>query len=173
MEGNIKYSLHWYTANKIKPNHQHLPVTQVYVWISTRDHKIVLVSTGPGRWQFPGGHPEAGESSLQTAQREVLEETGLDIARLGGSPSFFGYYVVEERQGKRIAKRYLQLRYLLSLNQASEKLNVFVNEKKDEERKVRGVGIFSLEEACRLISWLSETEELAVFRKLTATDPTP
>ncbi|MBS3728687.1 hypothetical protein JLDANKMP_04181 [Stenotrophomonas sp. PE591] len=31
------------------------------------------------RWQFPGGHAEAGETRAQTAHRETLEETGADV----------------------------------------------------------------------------------------------
>jgi bis(5'-nucleosidyl)-tetraphosphatase len=33
-----------------------------------------------GHWGFPKGHVEEGESEKETAKREVLEETGLDIA---------------------------------------------------------------------------------------------
>lgn len=32
-------------------------------------------------WGFPKGHPEAGESDQQTAERELFEETGLKIER--------------------------------------------------------------------------------------------
>ncbi len=38
------------------------------------------------RWGLPGGHQEVGDSSAQTAIREVLEETGLRIKR----PEVFG-----------------------------------------------------------------------------------
>ena len=31
-----------------------------------------------GHWAFPKGHVEAGETELDTARREILEETGLD-----------------------------------------------------------------------------------------------
>lgn len=39
-------------------------------------------STAPSRaltWDLPGGIVEDGETTLQTVQREVLEETGLNI----------------------------------------------------------------------------------------------
>jgi 8-oxo-dGTP diphosphatase len=32
-----------------------------------------------GQWGFPGGHLEFGESYLECAERECLEETGLKI----------------------------------------------------------------------------------------------
>lgn len=37
-----------------------------------------------GHWSFPKGHVEAGENEIQTAVREVKEETGLDITLLKG-----------------------------------------------------------------------------------------
>lgn len=37
-----------------------------------------------GHMAFPGGHVEPGERMLEAAQRETLEEIGLDLARHGG-----------------------------------------------------------------------------------------
>lgn len=34
---------------------------------------------GDGAWCFPGGHLEFGESVIECARRETLEETGLEI----------------------------------------------------------------------------------------------
>ncbi len=39
-----------------------------------------------GMWMPPGGHQQAGENLLETAIREVQEETGLDITAYLGAP---------------------------------------------------------------------------------------
>ena len=35
-----------------------------------------------GHWSFPKGHPEEGETYLETAKRELAEETTLKLTRL-------------------------------------------------------------------------------------------
>ena len=64
-----------------------------------RDHGRLLLQLraeglfGAGRWNAPGGHVEAGESPLDAAAREVLEETGLivrDLREHGVLTFFFG-----------------------------------------------------------------------------------
>jgi 8-oxo-dGTP pyrophosphatase MutT (NUDIX family) len=39
-------------------------------------------------WVFPKGHPEGDESPLETAKRELYEETGLEPKKLIEDPSF-------------------------------------------------------------------------------------
>ena len=51
--------------------------------IVINDGKVLLVKRGipPGKdlWAIPGGHVELGETLQETAEREILEETGIII----------------------------------------------------------------------------------------------
>lgn len=46
-----------------------------------------------GHWGFPKGHSEKGESPKQTAERELKEETGMEVIRYLDHP-----YLVEKYQ---------------------------------------------------------------------------
>ncbi len=49
--------------------------------VNNNEHELLLVRhKAGGHWSFPKGHVEAGETELQTALREVREETGLVVA---------------------------------------------------------------------------------------------
>lgn len=56
-----------------------------------------LGSHGEGCWSVPGGHLEFGESFAQTAEREVLEETGLRIKNIRFGAVTNDYF---EKEGK-------------------------------------------------------------------------
>ena len=44
-----------------------------------RGHEFLLAQHGASHWSFPKGHIEGRETELQTAKREILEETGLTV----------------------------------------------------------------------------------------------
>lgn len=44
---------------------------------STNNIEILLIQDAKNRWTIPKGHIEEGESSKETAEREIREETGL------------------------------------------------------------------------------------------------
>lgn len=45
-----------------------------------------------GHWSFPKGHVESGENELQTALREIKEETGLEVTLLDGFRQSVEYF---------------------------------------------------------------------------------
>jgi len=51
--------------------------------IIIRDRKVLLLKrksiAGDGTWCFPGGHIELNESFEETARRETMEESGVQI----------------------------------------------------------------------------------------------
>ena len=67
-------------GNKIKvPKEKFKFRTSAYGIIKHGD-KILLVNTrSSGKWFFPGGEVEIGESLEDAIKREVMEETGIEI----------------------------------------------------------------------------------------------
>lgn len=51
--------------------------------------ELLLLRRPDGEWDLPGGHMEAGESLLETATRELFEETGfaVDVLEMFGLAS--------------------------------------------------------------------------------------
>ncbi|MEM0913737.1 MAG: NUDIX domain-containing protein [Planctomycetota bacterium] len=72
--------------------------------------RFLLVKHHAGHWAFPKGHPDEGESAEQTAQRELLEETGLTVTRLvrdaatGRAVELVERYAFTDRKGRRVDK---------------------------------------------------------------------
>lgn len=41
--------------------------------------KVLLIKSVKGHWSFPKGHVEGNETEIETAYREILEETNLKV----------------------------------------------------------------------------------------------
>ncbi len=52
---------------------------------------------GEGTWSVPGGHLEFGESFEETAAREVMEETGLEIQNIRFGAVTNDYFKAEHK----------------------------------------------------------------------------
>jgi len=67
------------------PLSQKIPVSTL-VLVHTPDLRVLLLERAdfPGFWQSVTGSQEQGESLVQTATRELKEETGIDAADHGG-----------------------------------------------------------------------------------------
>ena len=54
--------------------------------IVLRDQEVLLVKRNKepnkGQWSIPGGRQIIGETTLETAERELLEETGVKVKKL-------------------------------------------------------------------------------------------
>lgn len=42
-----------------------------------KDNQVLLIKSVKGHWSFPKGHVENDETELETANREILEETNV------------------------------------------------------------------------------------------------
>lgn len=61
--------------------------------------EVLLIQHVQGHWTFPKGHAEEGESALQTAERELLEETGLRVKTLlNNAPILETYHFSKQQQ---------------------------------------------------------------------------
>lgn len=80
------------------------------VFRETPAGRMYLLLQNAGRWDFPKGGMEKGESELETVVREVAEETGLkDLRMLPGFRKVIEYFY--RRDGKNVHK---QVVYLLA-----------------------------------------------------------
>ena len=80
-------------------------VGHVLVFAITEDGGIILTKHKLRGWEIPGGKVEPGESPLDAAHRELMEETGVKVGEL----SFLGQYVIHQGKGEpRIIKNVYQ-----------------------------------------------------------------
>ena len=81
--------------------------TQVYGVCFTENRKIVLVTTGDGRWNLPGGHPEEGETLEAALEREVWEEARARVVR----SQYIGCQQIEDPDALEGPTLYYQARF--------------------------------------------------------------
>jgi len=154
------YDVTWNVSSTVSDEDSQYPCRQVYVWLVTQDGQIVIVSKDGKHWQLPGGKPETGESVLETAVREVHEETGLDIGGLVQQISTFGYYVVKEQTA--VPPCYLQIRCLLGLTGTAASLPLRVDAEDGEqpsEDVIRYVRCIPKGELAQFIPWMPQSGE--------------
>lgn len=58
-------------------------------------NKVLIIQQVKGHWGFPKGHVEDGETEVQTAVREIKEETNLDV-EIDETKRFVEHYSPEE-----------------------------------------------------------------------------
>lgn len=81
-----------------------VPVCKVgEVWQVLLVHQISYRGPNDRFWTFPKGHPDEGESKIETAKRELMEETSVKDVRIIEEAEFTISYSFKH-EGKRIDK---------------------------------------------------------------------
>jgi len=74
-------SLGWWWSEVDEVSERGLPPVVASIAVVVRDRRVLLVRRAnppdAGRWGFPGGKVERGETMAQAAVRELAEETGV------------------------------------------------------------------------------------------------
>ena len=65
------------------------------------NNKVLLIQQTKGHWGFPKGHMEEGETELQTAIREVKEETNLDV-EVDANKRYTIRYITDKNKDKEV-----------------------------------------------------------------------
>ncbi|PID30251.1 hypothetical protein CR983_02905 [Candidatus Saccharibacteria bacterium] len=153
----------WKSADHINEEDRELPINQVYVWIISSDGKIAVVSKDGKKWQLPGGKPIAGETPIETASREVFEETGVSINPEETPYKFFGYYDIVESDKYGQNDRYLQVRYSVCLHEPSDLIALDPSNEDEEQmeaEQIQFADFVSPSELVRRIPWARESLEM-------------
>lgn len=104
--------------------------------------EFLLIKHIAGYWGFPKGHPEKGESEIETARRELKEETGITKVSLMADIDLTDFYKFEYNK-KAISK---VVRYFLGFAHNSENRIVLNEEATDyvwaNHDKALGIIIF-------------------------------
>jgi 8-oxo-dGTP pyrophosphatase MutT (NUDIX family) len=112
------------------------------------EHEVALIATRRGtRWQLPKGTQEPGESSEETALREVLEETGLSstVEAFLDIIHFSYWDTYRKRRPVRVKK---SVDFYL--------MRVTGGRLSDESHEVDGVAWFTLPQALEILTFESE-----------------
>lgn len=81
--------------------------TQVSGYVFNDKNQILIVKNGK-TWTIPGGHPEQGETHLETLNREMMEEACVTLKDI----NYLGSVEVVEN-----GETYYQLRYTAKANE--------------------------------------------------------
>ncbi|MDR3112999.1 MAG: NUDIX domain-containing protein [Endomicrobium sp.] len=122
----------------------------------TEDEKILFLlvrSRRSGSWGFPKGHCEKGESPIETAKREIYEETGINEVKFDADFQKRDVYPIDgsltENKGKRTQKHSV---YFLAL--------ALTDAKKEPDEEIQDLQWFDFGAALEKLSFESQKETL-------------
>lgn len=170
----LDVSVKWQVLHSAPEDSIEAPIRQVYVWLMTSDNHMVIVSKDDNKWQLPGGKPDSGETVLQTAVREVFEETGIDVEEIKLKINFFGEYTIDDlNKNSDNPPRYRQVRSWLRLPQDSRELDLTTAGESSAQRPedaVRFVKVVPIADITSWIPWMPKADEYKYLRRTNIID---
>jgi 8-oxo-dGTP pyrophosphatase MutT (NUDIX family) len=77
-------------------NEKSFGIIPLRLW--SKQWQVLLVQHHSGYWAFPKGHQELGETPLETAERELFEETGLNVETYLSTEAYSEHYFFRHHQ---------------------------------------------------------------------------
>jgi len=111
-------------------------------------NEVLLIHHNAGHWDFPKGHVEEGETDVQTAIREVKEETNIDV-----EVNEKYRYTTEYSQKEDVMKEVV---YFLAKNVSDDK--------EEQIEEVSEVKWFKIEDAIEKITYDTSKEILVKLK---------
>lgn len=117
--------------------------------------RFLLVQGHGDFWGFPKGHKEKGETHMQTAVRELMEETHITCDRYYGTTMFTERYRIPKKRGSDIIKKVVYFIGIVSdthvIRQTTELKNHGWFTFEEAQKKLMGNRIKMLKEVIELL----------------------
>ena len=121
---------------------------------------LLVNSRKNGLWGFPKGHVEKGESELETATREIFEETGINKIKFIENFRQEDIYVIKNPLSSlKISKIEKHSVYFLALALEGDTLNF-------DRIEILKLGWFDLKQVLSLLYFISQREFISLAYNL-------
>lgn len=144
----------WFEG-EILPEHSNIEIRQVSAWLH-KGSEFVVISKDEKKWTIPGGHPEKGETTRESLNREIMEESGIDISNLDVKQLGY-YYIVESNEG--VQETILQLRFIVDLGDMD-----ISNAKPSEHDKVDFSKLVPVSDIPNYVKWALDAKDFQLVR---------
>lgn len=125
------------------------------VFSTESDILFLLIQHQAGHWAFPKGHADPGESALETAKRELEEETGIRDYEVLEEPSFVEHYSFVQESVPSSVKHYAFAKEGELIEKTVTYFVAFVNSREVvlQAEEVQNYAWSSFDEAINLITF--------------------